>query len=197
MCPRSVHGVQWDARRDLPDQRHVDCFGVGPQGGIRGLDGRASLPSASCRTLFLPPSGVFAANAAWLAVAAIAHNLPRAADALASLPFAKARAATIRRDLIAVAARAARHGRGHLTLHLPEARHREQEWLNLLGAACRSGLTSPELVCTPTAATATPNPPSPAREPRTSRRKGGQREARAPAHPGKLIVQKPTEDRVP
>ena len=81
------------------------------------------------------PSGVFAANAAWLAVAAMAHNLVRAAGALASLPFAKARAATIRRDLIAVAARIARHGRGHLTLHLPEGWHREHEWLNLLATA--------------------------------------------------------------
>jgi hypothetical protein len=82
------------------------------------------------------PSGVFAANAAWLSIAAMAHNLLRAAGALASLPFAKARAATIRRDLIAVAARIARHGRNHLTLHLPEGWHREQDWLNLLGAAC-------------------------------------------------------------
>ncbi len=82
------------------------------------------------------PSGVFAANAAWLSVAAMAHNLLRAAGALASLPFARARAATIRRDLIAVAARTARHGRGRLTLHLPEGWHREHEWLNLLGAAC-------------------------------------------------------------
>jgi hypothetical protein len=82
------------------------------------------------------PSGVFAANAAWLAIAAIAHNLLRAAGALASLPFARARAATIRRDLISLAARTARHGRGHLTLHLPEGWHREQEWLNLLGTAC-------------------------------------------------------------
>ena len=82
------------------------------------------------------PSGVFAANAAWLSVAAMAHNLLRAAGALASLPFAKARATTIRRDLIAVAARTARHGRGHITVHLPEAWHREQEWLNLLAAAC-------------------------------------------------------------
>jgi hypothetical protein len=82
------------------------------------------------------PSGVFIANAAWLSVAAMAHNLLRAAGALASLPFAKARAATIRRDLIAVAARTARHGRGHLTLHLPEAWHREQEWLNLWEQAC-------------------------------------------------------------
>ena len=82
------------------------------------------------------PSGVFAANAAWLSIAAMAHNLVRAAGALASLHFAKARGATIRRDLIAVAARTARHGRGHLTLHLPEGWHREQEWLNLWEAAC-------------------------------------------------------------
>jgi Transposase DDE domain group 1 len=82
------------------------------------------------------PSGVFAANAAWLSIAAMAHNLLRAAGALASLPFAKARAATIRRDLIAVAARTARHGRGHLILHLPEGWHREHEWLTLLAAAC-------------------------------------------------------------
>ena len=82
------------------------------------------------------PSGVFAANAAWLSIAAMAHNLLRAAGALASLPFAKARAATIRRDLIAVAARTARHGRGHLTLHLPEGWHREHDWATLFGAAC-------------------------------------------------------------
>lgn len=82
------------------------------------------------------PSGRFAANAAWLSIAAMAHNLLRAAGSLASLPFAKARAATIRRDLIAVAARTARHGRSHLTLHLPESWHREQEWMNLWEAAC-------------------------------------------------------------
>jgi hypothetical protein len=82
------------------------------------------------------PSGHFAANAAWLSIAAMAHNLLRAAGALASLPYAKARAATIRRDLIAIAARTARHGRGHLALHLPEGWHREQEWRNLWDAAC-------------------------------------------------------------
>jgi hypothetical protein len=80
------------------------------------------------------PSGVFAANAAWLSIAAMAHNLVRAAGTLASPPFAKARGTTIRRDLIAVAARTARHGRGHLILHLPEGWHREQEWLNLWDA---------------------------------------------------------------
>jgi hypothetical protein len=82
------------------------------------------------------PSGVFTANAAWLSIAAMAHNLIRAAGALTSLPFAKARAATVRRDLIAIAARTARHGRGHLTLHLPEGWHRQTEWMSLFEAAC-------------------------------------------------------------
>jgi hypothetical protein len=82
------------------------------------------------------PSGKFNANAAWLAVAAIAHNLLRAAGSLAGRRHARARAATVRRDLVAVAARAARCGRGQLTLHLPEGWHREREWLNLFEAAC-------------------------------------------------------------
>ena len=30
----------------------------------------------------------------------------------------------------------AQHGRGHITLHLPEAWHREHEWLTLFAAAC-------------------------------------------------------------
>jgi DDE family transposase len=81
------------------------------------------------------PSGSFPANAAWLACAAISHNLLRAAGALASLTYAKARGATIRRDLIDVAARTARHGRGEITLHLPEGWHRQTEWMNLFEAA--------------------------------------------------------------
>jgi hypothetical protein len=82
------------------------------------------------------PSGSFPANAAWLALAAISHNLLRAAGSLASLACAKARGATLRRDLIDVAARTARHGHGHITLHLPEGWHRQTEWMNLLEAAC-------------------------------------------------------------
>ena len=39
------------------------------------------------------------------------------------------------RDLINVAARTARSGRGHITLHLPEGWHREHQWLTLF-AAC-------------------------------------------------------------
>jgi hypothetical protein len=48
------------------------------------------------------PSGSFAANAAWLTLAAIAHNLTRAACALASRFHAKARTGTLRRHLITV-----------------------------------------------------------------------------------------------
>jgi Transposase DDE domain group 1 len=83
------------------------------------------------------PSGSFPANAAWLVLAAISHNLLRAAGSLASLACAKARGATLRRDLIDVAARTARHGRGEITLHLPEGWHRETEWMNLFETACR------------------------------------------------------------
>ena len=81
------------------------------------------------------PSGFFPANAAWLTLAAISHNLLRAAGSLASLGYAKARGATIRAGLIDVAARIARHGRGHITLHLPDGWHHEQEWQSLLEAA--------------------------------------------------------------
>ncbi len=80
------------------------------------------------------PSGRFNANAAWLAIAAMAFNLLRAAGALASRTLASARSATIRRDLVSIAARIARHGRGRVTLHLPLDWHREHEWLSLLQA---------------------------------------------------------------
>jgi hypothetical protein len=89
------------------------------------------------------PSGSFPANAAWLALAAISCNLLRAAGALASLAYARARGATLRRDLIDVAARTARHGRGHLTIHLPEGWHREPEWMNLFEAACGPPAAAP------------------------------------------------------
>jgi hypothetical protein len=82
------------------------------------------------------PSGHFPANAAWLACAAICHNLTRAAGTLAGRFHAKARGSTIRSDLIAVAARIARHGRGHLTLHLPANWHRQDKWMTLFEASC-------------------------------------------------------------
>jgi hypothetical protein len=82
------------------------------------------------------PSGAFNANGAWLVLAAMAHNLLRAAGTLAGRPYAKARTATVRRDLITMPARTARHGRGNLILHLPAGHHREQAWLNLWADAC-------------------------------------------------------------
>jgi hypothetical protein len=81
------------------------------------------------------PSGSFPANAAWVACAAISHNLLRAAGSLASLACAKAKGATLRRDFIDVAARIARHGRSHITVHLPDGWHRQTEWMNLFEAA--------------------------------------------------------------
>ena len=64
------------------------------------------------------PSGVFTANAAWLVCAAIAHNLTRAAGALASSFHARARTGTIRAQLINTPARIARSA-NRLILHLP------------------------------------------------------------------------------
>jgi hypothetical protein len=82
------------------------------------------------------PSGVFTANAAWLVIAAMAHNLLRAAGTLTASRYAKARTATIRRDLITIGARTARHGRGNLVLHLPAVHHRQHAWQNLWTETC-------------------------------------------------------------
>src|SRR5580700_507088 len=57
-----------------------------------------------------------------------------------------------------------------------------------LRAARRSGLTSPDPVRTPTAATAT-RTLTPAQEPRTSRRTGERQDTHARIHPGKLLRQ--------
>jgi DDE family transposase len=65
------------------------------------------------------PSGVFTANAAWLVCAAIAHNLTRAAGALATTFHARARTGTIRAQLINTPGRLARSA-GQLLLHLPQ-----------------------------------------------------------------------------
>src|SRR5215207_1185154 len=64
------------------------------------------------------PSGVFTANAAWLACAAMAFNLTRAAGALAGGRHVRARTGTIRAQLITTPGRIARSA-GRLTLHLP------------------------------------------------------------------------------
>jgi hypothetical protein len=75
------------------------------------------------------PSGVFAANAAWTVLAAITHNLLRAAGTLTDTArYAVARGATLRTHLINVAARFARPQRRPV-LHLPNHWPRADAWL--------------------------------------------------------------------
>src|SRR3954449_10329118 len=77
------------------------------------------------------PSGVFTANAAWLALTTIAFNLLRGAGALAATrpghALAVATTATLRTRLIMVPARIARSAR-RLTLHLPTRWPWRAEW---------------------------------------------------------------------
>ncbi len=65
------------------------------------------------------PSGVFTANAAWLVCAAMAHNLTRAAAALAGGRHARTRTGTIRTQLIHTPGRIA-HSAHRQLLHLPQ-----------------------------------------------------------------------------
>jgi Transposase DDE domain group 1 len=81
------------------------------------------------------PSGSFAANSAWLVLAAIAFNLTRAAGTLASTFHAKATTATIRAQLIAVPARLARSAR-RLRLHLPRDWPWQTAWSQLFDTTC-------------------------------------------------------------
>ena len=75
------------------------------------------------------PSGSFAANAAWAVLAAICHNLLRAAGTLTDAArYMVARGATLRTHLINVAARFARPQRRPV-LHLPSHWPRADAWL--------------------------------------------------------------------
>jgi hypothetical protein len=80
------------------------------------------------------PSGNFMANSAWLVLAAIAFNLTRTAGALASIFHAKATTATIRAQLINVAARITRFAR-RSCLRLPTAWPWAAAWQQLFTAA--------------------------------------------------------------
>jgi hypothetical protein len=80
------------------------------------------------------PSGNFMANSAWLVLAAMAFNLTRAAGALASAFHARATIATLRRQLITVAARLTRSAR-RSTLRLPAAWPWATAWQQLFTAA--------------------------------------------------------------
>jgi hypothetical protein len=85
----------------------------------------AELKSAALAHL---PSGKFNANAAWLSLAVITHNLTRALGALAGHP--RLTVATIRRRLITIPGRLAIHAR-HRTLRLP----RRWPWAHDFAAA--------------------------------------------------------------
>ena len=89
----------------------------------------------------LPPAD-FSANAAWAVLAAISQNILRACGALASLLHARARGATLRRDLISVPASTARTGRGDLTLRGIAGWYADQACL-ALHAATRPGARGP------------------------------------------------------
>ena len=92
-----------------------------------------SSPTSRTPPLAHLPSGHFAANSAWLVLAAMAFNLTRAAGALASTFHAKAATATIRRQLISVAARVTRSAR-RSTLRLPTAWPWADAWQQLFTA---------------------------------------------------------------
>jgi Transposase DDE domain group 1 len=91
------------------------------------------------------PSGVFTANAAWLALATIAFNLIRAAGALAAPRpgdgLAVATTATLRARLITVPARVARSAR-RLTLHLPTRWPWQEHWTHLADQTLRLASTA-------------------------------------------------------
>jgi hypothetical protein len=84
------------------------------------------------------PSGVFTANAAWLACASIAHSLTRAAGALAGTLHARARTGTLRAQLLGIPARLARSAH-RLVLHLP----RDWPWEPGLDELFRQALHDP------------------------------------------------------
>ena len=87
------------------------------------------------------PSGKFTANAAWLALTAIAFNLTRAAARLASSTLGKARTQTVRRTLIQVAGRVANQAR-RWRLHLPSG----WPWEDQLDALYTAALGPPGAV---------------------------------------------------
>jgi hypothetical protein len=76
------------------------------------------------------PSGRFGANSAWVLCAGVAHNLLRAAAALAGSSHATARGATLRRKIVNIPARLARPQRKPI-LHLPSHWPWAQAWLAL------------------------------------------------------------------
>lgn len=84
------------------------------------------------------PSGVFNANAAWVAIAAITHNLLRAAAGLIGGRLSTVRAQTLRTRIIGVPARIAHRAR-RLILHLP----RQWPWAKEFARLWQAALSPP------------------------------------------------------
>ncbi len=97
------------------------------------------IADAAASALAHLPSGSFPADAAWAVLWAIAHNLIRAAGALAGTFRARAATATIRAHLINVPARLSRSAR-RLTLRLPQHWPWEPAWHALYAAIHRAPL---------------------------------------------------------
>ncbi len=115
--PFLTNSLEATAHADITHRRHAICETVWSD----LIDG----PWAH------QPSGRFPANAAWCILAAICHNLLRAAGTLTATPrYAVARGATLRTHLIAVPARLARPQR-RANLHLPAHWPRATAWLTL------------------------------------------------------------------
>jgi len=137
--PKSVADGQGEL---FPDYRHHGVFTDSPLTMLQAEKTHrahaiveqaiADLKSGALAQL---PSGSFAANSAWLVLAAIAFNLTRASGALASVFHAKATTATIRRQLIMVPGRLARSAR-RLVIHLPMDWPWQDSWEGLFNAAC-------------------------------------------------------------
>jgi hypothetical protein len=115
------HAVFTDSRFDLPttEAQHRDHAII-----------EQILADLNACALAHFPSGRFAANAAWLTLAALTHNLLRAAGTLAGTRHATARIPTLHRHLITTAARVSRSAR-RLTLHLPVNWPWQHAWLGL------------------------------------------------------------------
>jgi hypothetical protein len=137
--PKSVPDGQGEL---FPDYRHHSVFTDSPLTMLQAeTDHRGHaiveqvIADLKAGALAHLPSGSFAANSAWLVLAAIAFNLTRAAGTIASVFHAKATTATIRKQLIAVPARLARSAR-RLVLHLPTDWPWQDGWDALFAAAC-------------------------------------------------------------
>jgi len=97
---------------------------VDAEGGVT-LGGE---PLADAADVVVKPEGLVDDHYARVRSAVIGKRQIGSAEGFAC---ATARGATLRRDLIDVTARTARHGRGEITVHLPEGWHRGHEWMNL------------------------------------------------------------------